>query len=98
MDELNLVMLMAVNMGFGGQSFIASTLPKLRKARQRIDSYARATGRHIRLEVGGGVKSDNIGTIAATGADTLVAGSAVFGSPDWGVTIATIATLRAATM
>jgi ribulose-phosphate 3-epimerase len=95
MDKLDLVMLMSVNPGFGGQSFIASTLPKLREARQRFDSYARETGRHIRLEVDGGVKTDNIGTIAAAGADTFVAGSAVFGSPDWGVTIAA---LRAATM
>jgi ribulose-phosphate 3-epimerase len=94
MDKLDLVMLMSVNPGFGGQSFIASTLPKLREARRRIDAYARETGRNIRLEVDGGVKTDNIGTIAAAGADTFVAGSAVFGSPDWGVTIAT---LRAAT-
>ena len=94
MDKLDLVMLMSVNPGFGGQSFIASTLPKLREARRRIDAYARETGRNIRLEVDGGVKTDNIGTIAAAGADTFVAGSAVFGSPDWG---ATIATLRAAT-
>lgn len=97
-DKLNLVMLMSVAPGFGGHSFIASTLPKLREARQRIDSYARATGRQIPLEVDGGVKTDNIGTIAAAGPDTLVAASAVFGSPDWGVTITTITTLRAASM
>jgi ribulose-phosphate 3-epimerase len=88
MDKLDLVMLMSVNPGFGGQSFIASTLPKLREARRRIDAYAHETGRHIRLEIDGGVKTDNIGAIAAAGADTFVAGSAVFGSPDWGVTIA----------
>ncbi|HEY2978164.1 MAG TPA: ribulose-phosphate 3-epimerase, partial [Burkholderiaceae bacterium] len=76
--------------GFGGQSFIGSTLPKLREARRRIDAYVRETGRPIRLEVDGGVKTDNIAAIAAAGADTFVAGSAVFGSPDWGVTIATL--------
>ncbi|UUZ75142.1 ribulose-phosphate 3-epimerase [Polaromonas sp. P1(28)-13] len=90
MDKLDLVMLMSVNPGFGGQSFIASTLPKLREARRRIDAYVRETGRPIRLEVDGGVKTDNIAAIAAAGADTFVAGSAVFGSPDWGVTIAAL--------
>ncbi len=93
MDKLDLVMLMSVNPGFGGQSFIASTLPKLREARRRIDTYMRETGRAIRLEVDGGVKTDNIAAIAAAGADTFVAGSAVFGSADWG---ATISALRAA--
>jgi len=88
MDKLDLVMLMSVNPGFGGQSFIGSTLPKLREARRRIDAYVRETGRPIRLEVDGGVKADNIAAIAAAGADTFVAGSAVFGSPDWGVMIA----------
>ena len=88
MDKLDLVMLMSVNPGFGGQSFIASTCPKLREARRRIDAYVRETGRTIRLEVDGGVKTDNIAAIAAAGADTFVAGSAVFGSPDWGTTIA----------
>ncbi len=90
MDKLDLVMLMSVNPGFGGQSFIASTLPKLREARRRIDAHASETGRQIRLEVDGGVKTDNIAAIAAAGADTFVAGSAVFGSADWGVTIATL--------
>jgi ribulose-phosphate 3-epimerase len=90
MDKLDLVMLMSVNPGFGGQSFIGSTLPKLREARRRIDAYVRETGRPIRLEVDGGVKTDNIAAIAAAGADTFVAGSAVFGSTDWGVTIATL--------
>ena len=88
MDKLDLVMLMSVNPGFGGQSFIGATLPKLREARRRIDAYVRETGRPIRLEVDGGVKADNIAAIAAAGADTFVAGSAVFGSPDWGVMIA----------
>ena len=90
LDKLDLVMLMSVNPGFGGQSFIASTLPKLREARSRIDTYVRKTGRPIRLEVDGGVKTDNIAAIAAAGADTFVAGSAVFGSPDWGTTIAAL--------
>ena len=87
LDKLDLVMLMSVNPGFGGQGFIASTLPKLRQARQRIDAHQRETGRVIRLEVDGGVKTDNIAAIAAAGADTFVAGSAVFGSPDWAATI-----------
>jgi ribulose-phosphate 3-epimerase len=93
MDKLDLVMLMSVNPGFGGQRFIASTLPKLREARSLIDAYMRETGRAIRLEVDGGVKTDNIAAIAAAGADTFVDGSAVFGSDDWG---ATITELRAA--
>ena len=87
MDKLDLVMLMSVNPGFGGQSFIASTLPKLQRARARIDAHAAVSGRTIRLEVDGGVKPDNIGAIAAAGADTFVAGSAVFGSKDWRATI-----------
>jgi len=93
MDKLDVVMLMSVNPGFGGQSFIAATLPKLQAVRQRLDAHARATGRVIRLEVDGGVKPDNIAAIAAAGADTFVAGSAVFGSADWA---STIATMRAA--
>ena len=87
MDKLDLVMLMSVNPGFGGQSFIASTLPKLRQVRARLDAYLERTGRVIRLEVDGGVKPDNIAAIAAAGADTFVAGSAVFGSADWAATI-----------
>ena len=83
-------MLMSVNPGFGGQSFIPSTLPKLRQVRSRLDAYAAQTGRHIRLEVDGGVKPDNIASIAAAGADTFVAGSAVFGSSDWAATIAAL--------
>ena len=90
LDKLDLVMLMSVNPGFGGQSFIPSTLPKLRQVRARLDTYATQTGRHIRLEVDGGVKPDNIGAIAAAGADTFVAGSAVFGSSDWAGTIAAL--------
>jgi len=83
-DEIDMVLIMSVNPGFGGQSFIASSLEKLRQARKIID----ASGRDIRLEVDGGVKVDNIGEIAAAGADTFVAGSAIFGSTDYAATIA----------
>ncbi len=82
MARVDLVLLMSVNPGFGGQQFIPSTLPKLKQARQRIDAHASRTGQTIWLEVDGGVKVDNIGQIVAAGADTLVAGSAVFGAPD----------------
>lgn len=78
-DEVDLVLLMSVNPGFGGQTFIPSTLDKLREARQRID----ASGRDIRLEVDGGIKADNIADVAAAGADTFVAGSAIFGADDY---------------
>ncbi|MDB5814757.1 MAG: ribulose-phosphate 3-epimerase [Rhodocyclales bacterium] len=80
MDKLDLVMLMSVNPGFGGQSFIPSTLPKLRQARARLDAYERDSGRRILLEIDGGVKVDNIAEIARAGADTFVAGSAIFGA------------------
>jgi len=80
MDKLDLVLLMSVNPGFGGQKFIPSTLDKLRAARAKIDAYTERTGRHIRLEVDGGVKVDNIAEIARAGADAFVAGSAVFGA------------------
>jgi len=79
LDDLDYVLLMSVNPGFGGQSFIASTLDKLRVVRRMIDS----NGRSVRLEIDGGVKPDNIGAIAAAGADTFVAGSAIFGHPDY---------------
>jgi ribulose-phosphate 3-epimerase len=82
MDRLDMVLLMSVNPGFGGQKFIPSTLPKLREARRRINAHVAAGGQPILLEVDGGVKTDNIGEIAAAGADTFVAGSAVFGAPD----------------
>ena len=78
MDRLDLILIMSVNPGFGGQSFIPTALDKLRRVRERID----ASGRDIWLEVDGGVKTDNIGAIVAAGADTCVAGSAVFGAPD----------------
>lgn len=79
MDKLDVILLMSVNPGFGGQSFIPSTLDKLREVRKRID----ASGRNIRLEVDGGVKVDNIGEIAAAGADMFVAGSAIFNAPNY---------------
>jgi len=82
MDRLDVILLMSVNPGFGGQSFIPETLNKLRAVRQRIDAYTARTGRTILLEVDGGVKVDNIAEIARAGADTFVAGSAVFGKPD----------------
>jgi len=80
MDKLDLVLLMGVNPGFGGQAFIPSTLVKLRAARARIDAYQRVSGRRIRLEIDGGVKVDNIAEIARAGADTFVAGSAIYGA------------------
>jgi ribulose-phosphate 3-epimerase len=89
MQRLDLILLMSVNPGFGGQSFIPSTLPKLAEVRARID----ASGRAIRLQVDGGIKVDNIAEVARAGADTFVAGSAVFNSPDYA---ATIAAMRAA--
>jgi len=88
MDKVDLVLLMSVNPGFGGQSFIPETLNKLRAARQRIDAYTRQSGRAVLLEIDGGVKVDNIGAIAAAGADTFVAGSAIFGSKDYRGTVA----------
>jgi ribulose-phosphate 3-epimerase len=86
MDKVDLVLLMSVNPGFGGQSFIDGTLHKLREARRLID----ASGYPIRLEVDGGVKIDNIRKIAAAGADTFVAGSAIFNTPDYHATIAAL--------
>ena len=82
MDRLDVVLLMSVNPGFGGQKFIPSTLPKLQAARQRIHTHVARGGQPIVLEVDGGVKTDNIAQIVAAGADTCVAGSAVFGAPD----------------
>ncbi|GAB6079519.1 MAG: ribulose-phosphate 3-epimerase [Hydrogenophilus thermoluteolus] len=80
LDKVDLVLLMSVNPGFGGQKFIPSTLPKLRQARALLDRYEAETGRHIWLEVDGGVKVDNIAAVAEAGADVFVAGSAVFGA------------------
>ncbi len=84
LDKVDMVLIMSVNPGFGGQSFIPSALDKLRQARRLIDD----SGLEIRLEIDGGVKVDNIGAIAAAGADTFVAGSAIFGSADYAATIA----------
>ncbi|MBU6377273.1 MAG: ribulose-phosphate 3-epimerase [Gammaproteobacteria bacterium] len=80
---IDMVLLMSVNPGFGGQKFIPATLDKLRAVRERIDR----SGREVRLEVDGGIKADNIGAAAAAGADTFVAGSAIFGSADYAATI-----------
>ncbi len=82
MDRLDLILLMSVNPGFGGQKFIPSTLDKLRTVRQRIEAHQARGGQPIWLEVDGGVKTDNIAEIVRAGADTCVAGSAVFGAPD----------------
>ena len=87
LEELDLVLLMSVNPGFGGQGFIPSALDKLRVVRQRIDAVAARTGKAIRLEIDGGVKVDNIAEIAKAGADTFVAGSAIFGQPDYPATV-----------
>ncbi len=84
MDKLDVILLMSVNPGFGGQQFMPAVLDKLQLVRERIA----ASGRDIRLEIDGGVKVDNIGAIAAAGADTFVAGSAIFGSGDYPATIA----------
>ncbi len=89
LDKLDLILLMSVNPGFGGQSFIPSALDKLRQVRELIDR----SGRNIRLEIDGGVKVDNIGEIAKAGADTFVAGSAIFGQKDYRAVVA--AMLRA---
>ena len=80
MDRLDIVMLMSVNPGFGGQQFIPATLDKLRATKARLDAYEQRSGRRIMLEIDGGVKVDNIAEIARAGADTFVAGSAVFGA------------------
>ena len=93
LPKLDLVLLMSVNPGFGGQSFLPHTLAKLAQARRLVDAERERSGREVLLEVDGGVKVDNIGAIAKAGADTFVAGSAIFGARDYR---ATIAALRAA--
>jgi ribulose-phosphate 3-epimerase len=90
MDKLDVVLLMSVNPGFGGQRFIPATLIKLRQARNRIDRWIQAGGQSILLEVDGGVKVDNIAEIRAAGADVFVAGSAIFGQPDYAAVIKTL--------
>jgi len=95
LDKIDLVLIMSVNPGFGGQSFIPAALDKLRLVRNMIDNIGiNRSGRAIRLEVDGGVKADNIGDIAKAGADTFVAGSAIFGQKDYRAVIA--AMLKAA--
>ena len=83
MDKIDLILIMSVNPGFGGQSFIPGALTKLREARARIDAWTQAGGQEIMLQVDGGVKIDNIAEIRRAGADTFVAGSAIFGKPDY---------------
>ena len=83
LDQIDLVLLMSVNPGFGGQSFIPSTLTKITQVRKMLDQYCETSGRSIRLEVDGGIKIDNIAAIAKAGADTFVAGSAIFDKPNY---------------
>ena len=89
MDKIDMILIMSVNPGFGGQSFIPAALDKLKEAKQRIDD----SGFNIRLEIDGGVKVDNIGEIASAGADTFVAGSAIFGNKDYSATISAMKSL-----
>ncbi|MEP6941807.1 MAG: ribulose-phosphate 3-epimerase [Betaproteobacteria bacterium] len=95
-DRLDLVLIMSVNPGFGGQAFIPEALHKIADVRARIDMASARTGREIRLEVDGGIKVDNIGQAARAGADTFVAGSAIFGSGDYAKTIAAMRSAVAA--
>jgi ribulose-phosphate 3-epimerase len=88
LDKLELVLIMSVNPGFAGQAFIPHALDKLRAARRRIDEASQASGRAVMLEIDGGIKIDNIAAVARAGADTFVAGSAIFGSTDYRATIA----------
>jgi len=88
LHKLDLVLVMSVNPGFGGQQFIPHALEKIRAIRERIDAVAEHSGRAVMLEVDGGVKVDNIAAVARAGADTFVAGSAIFASPDYAATIA----------
>ncbi|WP_353152648.1 ribulose-phosphate 3-epimerase [Pollutimonas bauzanensis] len=90
MDKLDVVLLMSVNPGFGGQKFIPATLTKLAQARRKIDAWVNGGGQRIALEVDGGVKTDNIAAIRAAGADTFVAGSAIFSQPDYKTVIDTL--------
>jgi len=90
LELVDLVLLMSVNPGFGGQAFIPSTLEKIKQVRQLLDIHCTQTGQEIRLEVDGGIKVDNIGAIAAAGANTFVAGSAIFGQANYAEIIATM--------
>ena len=90
LDKVDLVLIMSVNPGFGGQSFIDEALHKTALVRGKIDAYAAKSGRNILLEVDGGIKADNIAKVAAAGADTFVAGSAIFGQPDYKAVIDTM--------
>ncbi|MCX7205555.1 MAG: ribulose-phosphate 3-epimerase [Proteobacteria bacterium] len=83
MDKIDMILLMSVNPGYGGQSFIPGVLAKAKEARARIDAYTAKTGREIWLEIDGGVNTNNIAEIAAAGVDTFVAGSAIFSKPDY---------------
>ena len=83
LEQLDMVLLMSVNPGFGGQAFIPQILDKIRRVRHMLDEYQKQTGRLISLEVDGGIKTDNIGAVAQAGADTFVAGSAIFGADDY---------------
>ncbi len=87
LEKLDLVLIMSVNPGFGGQQFMPSVLPKVAEARRRIKAASLATGRDVWLEIDGGIKADNIAEAARAGADTFVAGSAVFGAKDYAATI-----------
>jgi ribulose-phosphate 3-epimerase len=87
LHALDLVLVMSVNPGFGGQKFIPASLEKLREVRKRVDAHAQQTGHEVLLEIDGGVKVDNIAEIARAGADTFVAGSAIFGAKDYKATI-----------
>ena len=87
LDRLDLVLVMSVNPGFGGQQFIPAVLPKIAEARKRIQAASQTTGRDVWLEVDGGVKADNIAQVAQAGADTFVAGSAIFGAKDYAAII-----------
>jgi ribulose-phosphate 3-epimerase len=87
LDQIDLVLLMSVNPGFGGQSFIPSTLTKIEQVRKMLDRYQETSGRSIRLEVDGGIKIDNIASVAKAGADTFVSGSAIFGKSNYGEVI-----------
>ena len=90
LELVDLVLLMSVNPGFGGQAFIPSTLEKIKQVRQLLDIHCTQTGQEIRLEVDGGIKVDNIGAIAAAGANTFVAGSAIFGQANYAEIITTM--------